>query len=262
MLNDGIHRLLSQAEVFGELRQIGVVLEPPFVLTLLAIPAKYLPSAESDKDWIERQHSIDQLIDFLHESKAGVVWQTPDGIAIIQMISGARSLPVSVGNAKLSAMELMKTISRCWLDQEVRVGISHSTEEVQNIADLFEQARAALVHGPVLETGGAVHHWHDLGCLQFIVKDLQSAQVRQFVQEHLGAILNKKHSDNCAQELATLKAIVSGDSFQVIADRLHVHKQTVVFRKKKLEDTLEVDLDRLETRMNLSIAMKLLSLIR
>jgi len=44
----------------------------------------------------------------------------------------------------------------------------------------------------------------------------------------------------------------------VIAKRLHVHKQTIVFRKKKIEDILHVDLDALTTRMNLSIAMKLM----
>ena len=58
----------------------------------------------------------------------------------------------------------------------------------------------------------------------------------------------------------TLDALVSGDSLQVIADRLFIHKQTVVFRKKKLSEALNVDLDSPATRMNLTIALKLMSL--
>ena len=77
----------------------------------------------------------------------------------------------------------------------------------------------------------------------------------------MGPVLNKKNAGNSAETLATLNAIVSGDSLQVIADRLYVHKQTIVFRKRKLEETLGVDLDVLETRMNLAVAMKLLTLL-
>ena len=73
-------------------------------------------------------------------------------------------------------------------------------------------------------------------------------------------MLNGKQAGNSTEALATLKALVSGDSLQVIADQLFVHKQTIVFRKKKFEGLLGVDLDVLETRMNLAIAMKLLIL--
>ena len=75
-----------------------------------------------------------------------------------------------------------------------------------------------------------------------------------------GPILNKKQTKNVTEDLMTLDALVSGDSLQVIADRLFVHKQTVVFRKKKLSETLNVDLDAPAIRMNLTIALKLLSL--
>ena len=107
-----------------------------------------------------------------------------------------------------------------------------------------------------------MYHWYDLGCFQFIVKDAGAPHVRRFIQDQLGPILHKKSEESSADSLATLKAIISGDSLQVIADRLFVHKQTIVFRKKKLEDILGVDLDVLETRTNLNIALKLLSSLK
>lgn len=261
ILSDGISRRLSQTEMLGELRHMGVVLEPPFVLNLLAIPSAYLPVDAPGREQMERQHHIDQLIDFLHDSDVGVAWQTPEGIAVLQSFPDPRSKTVSVGNAKNAANELIKTVTRYWVGMQVQVGVSHSTEESREVAALYEQAREALQFGPVVAAGSAVYHWHDLGCFQFIVRDLQSPQVRQFIQEHLGPIINKKQGGNSAEGLATLEALVSGDSLQVIADRLYVHKQTIVFRKKKLADMLGVDLDVLETRMNLAIAMKLLALL-
>lgn len=260
ILNDGVHRRLSQAELIGELRQMGLAVEPPFVLHMLGLPAKYSSETATGEESMERQQYADRLVDFLHDSDVGAVWQAPEGIAVIQSLPGQRKRAVSVDQAKLAATELIKTVTRFCLGDEISAGVSHSTDEVQAVADLFDQARAALQYGPVLTAGEAVYHWHDLGCYQFIVKDLRSAQVRQYIQEHLGPVLNSKQAGNSTEALATLKALVSGDSLQVIADRLFVHKQTIVFRKKKLEGLLGVDLDVLETRMNLAVAMKLLIL--
>lgn len=261
ILNDGINRRISQAELLGQIRQLGLAVEAPFVLTLLKIPEQYVPAAASGDEGMERQHHVDRLIDFLHDSDVGVVWQTPIGIAIIQSFPISRNRPASIEGTKESAAELIKTVSRYWLGEIIHAGVTHSSDEPQELAELFEQASAALQYASVLEKGKTVHHWHDLGCLQFAVKELRSAQVRQFIQEHLGPLLTKKNSGNFAETLATLDAIVSGASLQVIADRLYVHKQTIVFRKRKLAETLGVDLDLLDTRMNLAIAMKLLTLL-
>lgn len=258
LLNDAIQRHLSQSELFGELRQMGWVMEAPFVMHVLAIPAQELPTVELEKERMERQHHIDQLIDYLQDSAVGIVWQTRAGIAVLQSLTSTKTRIASVETATEAARELIKIVSRNWLETVINVGVAHSTDEVHEVADLFEQACAALQYGPALAAGRTVYHWHDLGCFQFIVKNIQSGQVRQFIQEHLGPVIN---GGNAADALATLEALLSGDSFQVIADRLHVHKQTIVFRKKKLEDTLDVDLGEPSTRMNLAIAIKLYALL-
>ena len=261
IMNDGMNRRISPVELLDQLRQLGLAVEAPFVVTVLKIPAQYTPEAVGDAEGMERQHHIDRLIDFLHDSDVGVVWQTPAGIAVAQSFPISRNCAASIDGSKEAAAELIKTVSRYWLGEEISAGVAHSTDEPQDLAELFEEARAALQYASILEADKTVHHWNDLGCLQFAVKDLRSSQVRRFIQEHLGPVLNKKNAGNSAETLATLNAIVSGDSLQVIADRLYVHKQTIVFRKRKLEETLGVDLDVLETRMNLAVAMKLLTLL-
>jgi len=59
--------------------------------------------------------------------------------------------------------------------------------------------------------------------------------------------------------LLTLGALLTGDSAQVVAKKLHIHPQTVAFRKKKIEKCLNVDLNCMETRLKLTIATRLLS---
>ena len=53
-----------------------------------------------------------------------------------------------------------------------------------------------------------MYHWQELGCFQFIVKDLPSAQMQQYIQEHLGPILKEKKAVKRAEELATLEALI------------------------------------------------------
>lgn len=260
ILNECLNRHLSQAELIGELRQTGVVIEAPFVLQLLGISADYIAGGPADKAWMERQQHVDSLIDYLQDADGGVAWQTQAGVAVLQSLPSPRGGPLTVEAAKLAAENLIKIIARFWQGAAITVGLAHSTGETTELAGLFEQARAALRYGPAFAAGRAIYHWHDLGYFQFFVKELGSGQSRQFVQDHLGPILNKKQAKNVAEDLMTLEALISGDSLQVIADRLFIHKQTVVFRKKKLSEALGIDLDESATRMNLTIALKLLSL--
>ena len=60
--------------------------------------------------------------------------------------------------------------------------------------------------------------------------------------------------------LDTLREIVSGHSAQLITEQLHIHRQTLVFRKKGLEKILGVDLDSSEVVLNIAIALKMMSM--
>ena len=86
-------------------------------------------------------------------------------------------------------------------------------------------------------------------------------QVRQFIDDHLGTVLNEKRQQSRTADVTTLEALISGDSLQVIANRLRLHKHTIVLRKKKLEKMLGVDLDVLESRINLAMALRMRSLL-
>jgi sugar diacid utilization regulator len=124
---------------------------------------------------------------------------------------------------------------------------------------MYAQAQSAITYGPVLHPERTVHFWHDLGCYQFVLNDLGSEQAQHFVRENLGPLLETTGSEDHGELLVTLKELLTGDSAQVIAKKLHIHPQTVAFRKKKIEKCLNVDLDSMETRLKLTIATRLLS---
>jgi PAS domain S-box-containing protein len=260
LLNDVIHRRISQEELVAGAAQLELKIKPPFVILLLTIPWQKLPQNTSIEEREERQYSIDRLVDNIHRQVGGVTWQTQEGIAILYPLP-VKDVRISLKHAKAVTEEIIEQLTRFWQGMQIRGGISHSSEQTSLIADVYDQARLSLLCSPVLYPENLLHYWEELGCYQFIFNDCSSQQARQFINYHLGMLLNPEGKGEQSELLATLKEVITGASAQTIGKRLFVHPQTVVFRKRNLEKMLGVDLDSLKVRMDLSVALKLLSLL-
>lgn len=260
LFNDGISRRLSHSELIGAARQLGIVLSPPYVVGLLEIDREVKAPGAAGREAVDWQSKLDGIIEALQPWEAGAAWKTRDGIAVV------RSFPEAADkmNAKLArtiAEDMAKRAVQFGAKMNgVRAGCAHSTHPMQSIAELYEQAYAALSFGPVLNTANRLHHWDDLGFYQFIVKDLHTGMAQQFVEDQLGPLLQMSRSGAREELLDTLREIVSGHSAQTITEQLHIHRQTLVFRKKGLEKILNVDLDSAEVVLNIAIALKMMSM--
>jgi PAS domain S-box-containing protein len=260
LLNDVINHRISQEELVAGAAQLELKIKPPFVILLLSLPWQNLPQNASIEESEERQHSIDRLIDSIQRQGRGVTWQTQEGVAILHPLP-ATEANVSLKQTKAVTEEIVGQLARFWQGMQIYGGISHSTEQTQLIADVYDQARLSLLCSPVLYPENALHYWEEMGCYQFIFNDCSSQQAKQFIDYHLGMLLQPDRKGDQSELLATLKEVITGASAQVIGKRLFVHPQTVVFRKRNLEKIMGIDLDSLKVRMDLSVALKLLSLL-
>ena len=257
-LNDAIHRGMGVTEWLNSAQLMGIELQPPLVLSLLEIPGSYLAPGASEHDQIERQYAMDSLIETLQYVGAGVTWQAPDGIAILRSIPDKRS-GKGAPQAQAIASDIVATVSRYWQGIPLRVGISRFSIQTQNLGEMYAQAQAAITYGPLLHPDQQVHFWHELGCFQFILNDLGSDRAQRFVRDNLGPLMRDSVGGESGDLLQTLQELLTGESAQVIAKKLHIHPQTVAFRKKKIEKSLNADLDAMEVRLKLTIAVRMLS---
>ena len=208
-------------------------------------------------DW---QTRLDTIIEALQPWEAGAAWKTRDGIAVVRSLPDAAD-KMSVKMARTVVEDMVKRAFQFGAAAgNVRAGCAHSTHPMQTIAELYEQAYAALSFGPVINAASQLHHWDDLGFYQFIVKDLHTGMAQQFIEDQLGGLLQLNRTGTREEMLDTLREIVSGHSAQLITEQLHIHRQTLVFRKKGLEKILGVDLDSSEVILNIAIALKMMSM--
>ena len=257
-LNDAIHRGMGVTEWLNSAQLMGIDLQPPLVLSLLEIPGSYLSPGASEHDQIARQYAMDSLIETLQYVGAGVTWQAPDGIAILRSMPDKRSGKI-VQQAQAIASDIVATVSRYWHGIPLRVGISRFSVQTQNLGEMYAQAQAAIHYGPLLHPDQQVHFWHELGCFQFVLNDLGSERAQRYVRDCLGPLMRDCVGGESGDLLQTLQELLTGESAQIIAKKLHVHPQTVAFRKKKIEKALGADLDAMEVRLKLTIAVRMLS---
>ena len=90
-----------------------------------------------------------------------------------------------------------------------------------------------------------------------LARDIDSAQTAQYIVDTLGPLLRLSTVEKREHMLNTLRELLSGDLFDLIAQRLDVHPQTVRYRKKVIERLLNVSLDAEVSRTNLAVALKL-----
>ena len=209
-------------------------------------------------NWQERREELQTVIDALIEGLAAesgvIVWESKEGIAILA--------PVGVG----SRTDQDREVEQAGHWQEIvrqyapeaggSIGIAefHSGMFWQ-FAKVYGQARIAVELGRKLALKQVVHHYLDIGVFQFFPAILDKSHVLDFVKRTLGRL--EEYDRNQGTELVgTLEKILQTDNLKLVAKQLYVHRQTILFRKQRIEAVLGVSLDNFETRLALGMALK------
>ena len=138
--------------------------------------------------------------------------------------------------------------------QDAFVGISNSFDSLFELRLAHEQAAAAIRLGRKLHP----EHW------RFLYRDYAIYQMIDFVLEKYGRSYfssleldtlqeyDNAHSTNNLELLACY--LSSGCSTAKTAEKMFLHRNSVIYRVKRIEEILGENLDEAEVRMNLSFA--------
>ncbi len=191
-LNEAVSGRMTPTEIDEAGKLVGISLKEPLVC-IAAIFSK--DSEQMDNHWfndsIERQAFLDSLVDVLQFLDMGAVWQTVDGIAVLKPLS-AKTRKNLVKAAVSHAETVSEMVSRYSKGIRIRYGASCSSRSAERLAELYQQTRAAVAFGPAIEPGRTLYYWHELGCYQFVAREIDSAITRQFVEEQIGLLYQIK----------------------------------------------------------------------
>ncbi len=141
----------------------------------------------------------------------------------------------------------------------VSVGYSAAVDAPQGVATAHREVRA------VLDTLARFKRWSqvvavpELG-LTGLLAGVSDDRLVEFVNRHLGPLVEHDRARG-GTLIATLKAYLEAGEQQAAARRLQVHPNTLRYRLDRIREISGAELDDAETRLNLSVALRVQTLL-
>lgn len=138
----------------------------------------------------------------------------------------------------------------------VSVAIGRPHEPVVGLATSYREARQALRIGRIVFEGEGVFHYTDLGLYRLLFDPGRLRELEAYYQETLAPLdaYDRRHGTHFSE---TLERYVENDGNALrTAEELFVHRNTLGYRLRRIENILGVDLSQPDTRLALLLAFK------
>jgi purine catabolism regulator len=139
---------------------------------------------------------------------------------------------------------------------EVSVGLGRAKPGIAGVRSSYREAEQALTMGTRLFGGARVVAFADLGLYRLLYAMNGQAELREFFEDQVQTLVEYDQRTG-AGLMATLDAFFRcHGSPTEIAQLLHLHRNTVLYRLRRIEDIAQLTLDDPETRLNLHLCLK------
>lgn len=245
---------LGREDLQRQLLRIGFDVPMPFQAFMLQV-SQGMGKCERQQE-PEAQAMWDALIDHFNEEPGQLAWDHGDGIGII------RKAVISDGGRGEAVQQEVKAFlgtARQYLPQlTLAAGISLPHAALTSIRKACREAFDAVAIGSCLGER-SWYYYDDIGVMQLFKPGMDQMSRHEYIQRRLGPLL-AYDAEKGSNFIETLEALLQEGSLKKVAERMFLHPKTVVFRKQRIEQMLEVSLDDFETCLELGMALKLLRL--
>ena len=205
----------------------------------------YVIVRDGDSSALSRQYAMNLLQSALPDA---VVF--PYGDEIVAVADDEQS-PINELKNKLRAK--MKSDTMC-------VGASLCFEDISNINKYYHQARFALDSSRNLAPAKGVAEFYDYGVISFISTPLGDHSSRNCHPDVRR--LWEQSKERGAEDISTLRQYLLNDRNLVkAAQTLYIHRNTLIYRLKRIEEQFEYGFDDPYTRQYMLISLLALELL-
>ncbi len=158
-----------------------------------------------------------------------------------------------VGNAEALRRQLSKGLG----DVNVTAGLGRHHPGLRGLRRSYQEARRALILGRDLNPGSQTHFFGSLGVYPVLMPLAGTVDAEVFIEEALGSLL-KYDRQNHSELVQTLEAFFSHqENLARTAEALHLHRNSLAYRVRRIQEISNVSLDDAEARFRLQLALKL-----
>ncbi|MBC8016498.1 MAG: helix-turn-helix domain-containing protein [Sporomusaceae bacterium] len=159
-------------------------------------------------------------------------------------------------NSKKVAKSLQGNIQEVLPDVSVSIGIGKFYPTGVDLCRSYQEGKQALELGRFIRDKGHRTHFEDLGIIRLLAH-VSLEQLDDFYKEYLQAVIDydEKNNTNYLEILQTYFGM-NGD-FNLTAEKLFMHPNTLRNRLKKIEEILDVDFQKIENLLTIAVACKI-----
>ncbi len=244
--------LRSEATLLQQARRLGHDLQAPYVAVIARIDSSSNGPVRAGGNE-ERWDGLEGAIARLGATRGGrVLWRIRNnGAEFVLPAEGQRDERRLVEALR----EDLRVLNRNDIDTAVSLGVGTVREGLAGIRRSHAEARQALLLGRRMQGVGHQTLFGELGVYRLIFAAEALPEMTDLYSQTLGALLNYDRQNNSGL-IGTLDAFFAANgSPKEAAERLGVHRNTVLYRLDRIREITGYDLEDSGLRLRLHLAL-------
>lgn len=234
-------------------RRLGYVLTPPYAVLALTAQTKQAQTADRRRDG-QSQQLLDQMEREISRAGGEYLSAIKDNMLFV-----LAAVDTSADGAQLKKLGegLRRSLQPQTENLAIAIGIGRVHPGLDSVKLAYNEARQALGMGVRLFGPDCLVFFGDLGIYRLLFSLHGTPDLQAFYQETLGTLLEYDRK-NGAELLKTLQAyFATCGSLTDAAERLHLHRNTLLYRLHRIREIAGIDLDDAEVRLALQLALRI-----
>lgn len=201
---------------------------PPKMLVLFIRPTRYLG-----------QH---HLINITYKN---LKTRVPDTLATFHKKGIVAVIPLRENSE--AELELLETCKDFCQQEHLRIGISNSFGNIENLANYYEQAQAALELGQKLKTEELVCQYQDYQIFVLFSETRNPDKLGRFCHPALATLRQYDHKNNSELYKTLCVYIDKGCNIKFTSETLFIHRNSLVYRLNRIIELCHINFSDVNT---------------
>jgi purine catabolism regulator len=148
------------------------------------------------------------------------------------------------------------------VEAPVSVGVGRPHPGVEGIRQSYGEADGALTLGTRIRGAGQIAHFAELGLYRLLLALRSTTELDAFYHETLGTLAeyDRKNDGELVKTLDAYFACLGSPTDA--AERLHVHRNTLLYRLHRIQEIAAIDLSDAEIRLALHLSLRVGEVLR
>ena len=157
--------------------------------------------------------------------------------------------------------EILAAFAASVPEVQVKVGLGGFSRHVMEVSRSYSQARQALQIGLTMMPETDIYCYEDLGLYKLLFNLAGTRELQEFCQETIEPLIEHDRKNNSDYYHTLEYYLESNGSVSQTADELFIHRNTLNYRLRRIEEILGQNLSDSETRLKLLLALRIKRII-